>query len=149
MRNRDRQAAIATLTDDLATVTNQYMQATKYATEWSGRGYPTNSLGGGAGSGTSDPVLRTVLVGQTDAYTEDLKRADQHLRDAVTQLAWLARFTRRNMPQPPEKEPTDCIVCGRFVARTAKDPLRRGRCSACNSYLRRHGKDRPKAEPED
>lgn len=35
-----------------------------------------------------------------------------------------------------------CVNCERIIARTPKDPVRAGRCSACYEYRRRTGEDR-------
>jgi hypothetical protein len=94
------------------------------------------------GTGTTNSVLAIIEAGRTDPFAADLAAADRALKQAVEHTAWLARFVRRNLAVKPEKEPTDCVICGRYVARTVKDPLRRGRCNSCDIFLRRHGRDR-------
>jgi hypothetical protein len=41
---------------------------------------------------------------------------------------------RQTAPLPPKP----CVICGRLAK-----PLRRGRCGACNEYLRNHGRECP------
>jgi hypothetical protein len=50
----------------------------------------------------------------------------------------LAEFLRLNDKRPALKTAKRCIICGIY-----EYPLRKGRCHACNEYLRRTGSERP------
>lgn len=50
----------------------------------------------------------------------------------------LAVFESTSMSNRGEQPPKECLNCGRL-----QKPLRRGRCHACNEYLRRRGVERP------
>jgi hypothetical protein len=144
LRHKDRLDSLDVLVADIATLKNDFPNALDNVRSWAARGFPARSPGFGDGThstGVGNPVLAQVMAGG-DEFARDLDAADKRLSEAVNAVAWLARFVRRNQVVLPMEEPTDCISCGRYVARTAADPLRRGRCNACDVYFRRHGKDR-------
>lgn len=115
--------------------------------EWTGRGYPTGSGGGSAigAGGSASSVERAVLDGQTDRAALHAMLASRAIASAdtsATQALAAVLQLRPSTLKPEEDDKTgSCLDCGRIVARTKADPLRAGRCTACDASRKRRRAD--------
>lgn len=120
------------------------------------------SYDGSRSSGPADPVGSRAEKNRKDhvaaaaqtfrSSVADAVRAIQRAEKAGWSLRALDKDEARALTEQDEVNDTgriqgDCKNpnCGRPVARTAKDPMRGGRCNACRTYLDRNGIERPKA----